>query len=419
MTDAKNTPHYDVIVIGGGPAGMIAAITAGRLGASVLLLEKNEDLGKKLLITGGGRCNIANNIEDVHLLLSKFKDAAPFLYSPFSQFSLPETRVFFEELGLPFKEEAAGRLFPAHGRSGAVLSALKNGLEKARVITRTQCVVQKMRFDPDNAHWEVRIKDAIYTGKNIIIGTGGLSHPETGSTGDGFTWLKMLGHTINKPNPSLVPIRTKETWTHRLSGISKEAVRVSIILDGKTVTKKEGKVLFTHFGLSAPLILNMSSAIFANLQKGNVSLTIDLFPKYDEGALLTWLHEQLQPIQNKQIKNALCEILEKELAKELVLQLRLDGERATHQLTKEERRRIVHFLKHIMVTPIGLMGADRAIVTSGGVPLSEINTRTMASKINPTLFIVGDTLDIDRPSGGFSLQLCWTTGYVAGKHAAI
>ncbi len=419
MTKHIDTTQYDVIVIGGGPAGMTAAISAGRDGASVLLLEKNPDLGKKLLITGGGRCNIANNIPDNRILLTKFKQAAPFLHSPFSQFSLNETRQFFEDLGLPFKEEAAGRLFPATGRSGVVLDALKKGLGAAHVTVLTNSIVQRIRWDVESKLWEVRLKDGVQKGKTIIIGTGGLSHPETGSTGDGFQWLKALGHTILKPNPSLVPIRTKETWTHRLSGVAKEGVRVSLSVRGKVTLKKEGKILFTHFGLSAPLILNMSRAIFTALQEGEVRLDIDLFPKQDAGALHSWLNEQLQPIQNKQIKNALCEIVEKELAREILSQLRIDGDTPTHQLTKEDRKRIAHFLKHITVTPIGLMGADRAIVTSGGVPLSEINTKTMSSKLHSTLFIVGDCLDIDRPSGGFSLQLCWTTGFVAGRHAAM
>jgi predicted Rossmann fold flavoprotein len=252
----------------------------------------------------------------------------------------------------------------------------------------------------------------------FIIATGGTSRTETGSTGDGFTWLASLGHTIHASNPSLVPVKTLERWTHGMLGLAYEGAKVSVIKEKKVIIKKIGRILFTHFGLSGPLILNMSKDIWTLMMEDPITIEIDVFPKLDEGALDRMLQEKLQPLQNKLLRNALPEVLEKSLAEGVLLKLKLDGEKKVHQLSRAERLAIVHLVKHITVTPTGLLGTDKAIVTSGGLPLDEIDMRTMCSKRFHNLFVTGDVLDIDRPSGGYSLQLCWTTGYVAGKAAA-
>lgn len=406
-----------IVVIGGGPAGMMAATIAGASGGSVTLLERNPGCGRKLLLTGGGRCNATNNILDSRKLLTKYKDAEQFLYSPFSQHSVKETLEFFADNGVQMKEEPGGRMFPTSDKSESILFALETAMKKNNVEVRTNAHVKEILSANNIISGVLLDNNETLNADAVIVATGGLSLPETGSTGDGFVWLQKLKHTIVKPNPSLVPVRTKEQWTHELSGLAFDGAKVTIIRDGKTFEKKTGKILFTHFGLSGPLILNMSKSIWKHLEEGETTLAIDLFPKLDHGALDKQLQDQFAPIQNKILRNALPLIIEKSLAPAVIAKLKLDGEKEVHQLTRLERRAIVDLLKDIRITAAGLLGRDKAIITSGGIPLEEIDTRAMRSRIYPNLYIVGDMLDIDRPSGGFSLQLCWTTGYVAGKHS--
>jgi predicted Rossmann fold flavoprotein len=251
-----------------------------------------------------------------------------------------------------------------------------------------------------------------------ILATGGASRPETGSTGDGFKWLTKLGHTVRIPEPSLVPITTKEKWGHGLSGLSFKEARVSVIQHERTHFKKVGKLLFTHVGLSGPLILNMSRDISELLKYGIVTLSLDLFPTMDHGALDRHIQEIFKKEQNKMLKNTLALIVPSTLAKILPSLLSLDGEKEVNKVTKTERTVLVKFLKAMPLTITGLLGTDKAIVVSGGLSLKEIELKNMRSKIYDNLYVVGDILDIDRPSGGYSLQLCWTTGWVAGTHAA-
>lgn len=407
-----------IIVIGGGPSGMMAAITAARKGAEVTILERNSRCGEKLLITGGGRCNITNNETDDRKLLSKYKEAADFLYSPFARFNVANTITFFGELGLHMKEEPGGRMFPTTDSAKTVWEALLHAMNDARVSIRYQAHVKELLFTENRITGAKLDTGEVVTGSKFIIATGGTSRPETGSTGDGFRWLAELGHTIIAPNPSLVPVKTLERWTHNMLGLSFENAKVSILRYGKVIIKKTGRILFTHFGLSGPLILNMSKDIWSLLKEDALTIEIDIFPKLDAGALDRQFQEQLQPLQNKLLRNALPTLMEKSLAEAIILKLKLDAEKKVHQLGREERLAIVHLVKHITVTPIGLLGTDKAIVTSGGLPLTEVDMRTMSSKKYSNLFITGDVLDIDRPSGGYSLQLCWTTGHVAGISAA-
>lgn len=411
-------PREHVIIIGGGPSGMMAAISAARSGAQVTLLERNARCGEKLLITGGGRCNITNNETDDRKLLTKYKNAADFLYSPFAQFNVKSTITFFAELGLNMKEEPGGRMFPATERAQTVWEVLLRTMQDLQVSIHTSARVRELITHNGQITGARLDNGEVVTGSKFIIATGGTSRPETGSTGDGFTWLANLGHAIIAPNPSLVPVTTLERWTHNMLGLSFESAKVSILRYGKVVQKRTGRMLFTHFGLSGPLILNMSKDIWSLLQEDTLTLEIDVFPKLDPGALDRLFQEQLRPLQNKLLRNALPEIMERSLAEGILHKLKLDGEKKVHQLSRDERLRIVHLVKHMTVTPTGLLGADKAIVTSGGLPLTEVDTRTMSSKKFSNLFVTGDVLDIDRPSGGYSLQLCWTTGYVAGKAAA-
>ncbi len=414
----KNTSALKVIVIGGGPSGMMAAISAAKAGAEVLLLERNHRCGEKLLITGGGRCNITNNETDDRKLLLKYKDAKEFLFSAFAQFNVRDTIDFFAALGLEFKEEAGGRMFPATESARSVLEALLHAMEAEHIKIRNDARVTELLTDGHTVTGAVLEDGTTISGDRFIIATGGTSRPETGSSGDGFIWLKSLGHTIHAPNPSLVPVRTLERWTHALLGFAHPEAKVSLLRDGKVATKRTGRILFTHFGLSGPLILNMSKEIWMMQKEDPIIIEIDLFPKLDEGALDREFQSKLAPSQNRMLKNALSEILEPRLAEAVIGKLKLDPAMKVHQLKKEDRKRVVNLLKHIRLTPTGLLGADKAIVTSGGLPLKEVDTRSMRSDRYANLYVTGDVLDIDRPSGGYSLQLCWTTGHVAGTAAA-
>jgi predicted Rossmann fold flavoprotein len=418
MKPTQTTKTYDAIVIGGGPAGMMAAGCAAELGARVLLLEKNPAPGKKLLITGGGRSNITNDEQDNRKLLAKYGTKGKFLFSAFAQFDVGATLEFFHTHGMPTKLEAEGRVFPATEKAESVWQCLTQYMKAGSVTVRTNAEVTGFQVDK-GVITGVKLKGAgTLSASAYILATGGTSRPETGSTGEGFQWLKKIGHTVKMPEPALVPIRTKETWAHKLSGLSFKEAKVSTFARGIPQHARIGKILFTHVGLSGPLILNMSKDIGELLKYGDTTLTIDLFPKLDNGALDRSIQEKFRIAQNKKLKNVIGDIVPSALAHILPELLRLDPEKEVNKVSRTERTTIVKFLKSIPLTPTGLLGVDKAVVVSGGVDLQEVDFRTMQSRLHSNLCIIGDVLDIDRPSGGYSLQLCWTTGFVAGTHAA-
>ena len=408
---------WDVVVIGGGPAGMMAAGRAAECGASVMLLEKNSRLGEKLLMSGGGRCNLTNAEPDQHNLLAKYKEAAKFLYSPFSKFGVEETLRFFHDRNMPTKVESGNRVFPVSDSSQSVFDVLERYMTEGGVTVRNGSVV--VGIQASNGLMEgVQLSDGtLILGKRYILATGGKSHPETGSTGDGFRWLRAIGHTIIDPDPSLVPIRVKESWIKELSGISFEDAKLSIFQNGGKQGGGRGKLLFTHFGLSGPLVLNMSKDIGESLKYGETEVSVDFFPTLD----VKKIDEKIQGIfsehLNKQIKNVLREIVVPLLVPVLIRLSGIDPEKEVNSVTKEERLALVKLLKDFRLQVDGLLGPEKAIVTSGGVALQEVDFKSMQSRLYPNLFLVGDILNIDRPSGGYSLQLCWTTGYVAGESA--
>jgi predicted Rossmann fold flavoprotein len=417
-TAQESDTIYDVIVIGGGASGMMAAGKAAECGASVLLVEKNKTLGKKLLITGGGRCNLTNDEPDIKKFLDKFKDDKKFLFSPFSNFSSSDTISFFTSRGMPTKTEAHHRVFPLSNSAESVHKTLLSYLKEHNVTILTNAKVTSIN-KKDTTITDITLAHGqTLRGRSYIIATGGKSHPETGSTGDGFAWLSSLGHTIQEPSYALTPIITEEQWGHTLSGVSIDMARVTINLDGKPQQKHTGKILFTHFGLSGPMILNMSKHIGELLPCGTVTLTIDLFPHMDIGVLDVTLREHLLLHKNKKLKNSLSEILPPAIMPSIIDIAHVDKDKPINILTKEERKRITICCKALTVTVAGLMGEDKAIITSGGLSLHEVVWKTIQSSLYSNLFIIGDMLNIDRPSGGYSLQLCWTTGQIAGEHAA-
>jgi predicted Rossmann fold flavoprotein len=411
--------NYDVIVIGGGSSGMMAAGVAAQQGKRVLLLEKNASLGEKLKITGGGRCNITNAEEDIRVLLKHYDKAEQFLYSAFSQFGMKETFTFFESKNLPLVVQARKRAFPHTEKSIDVFNTMRHFVEESGVIVKTHSPVKKMVMQGGVLTGVIVGKDT-YTANSYILATGGMSHPETGSTGDGFGWLGVFGHTVKSSTPTIVPIATREEWSKILSGTSLSFMKITFFADGKKSFTKTGKILFTHFGLSGPLILNSASKIGDMFQSGSrVTATIDAYPDTDLGALEDRIIKILDANKNKMLKNILALIVPEGMAPgiQLLLAHEIAFETKVHSISKEDRKKIVRILKTLPLTITNLMGYDRAVVADGGVSLSEIDTKTMRSKKVPNLLVTGDLLDITRPSGGYSLQLCWTTGYVAGMNA--
>ncbi len=406
---------HDVMVIGGGAAGLMAAVVAAERGKKVFLLEKNRELGAKLKITGGGRCNITNAELDIHALLKNYGQVAPFLYSPFSEFGVKETFDFFESRGLPLVEQANKRAFPKSERAADVVNLFKREITRARVDVKTNCAVTKILHAKGRVT-EVLTSQGEFKARSFILATGGVSHPTTGSTGDGFKWLKELGHEIKPPTPTIVPLAVKEAWVKSLAGVSLNNVKITFYLEDKKQFAKTGRILFTHFGLSGPLILNSAIEVDQLLQSGKVTARIDLFPKLDLGALDQQIVVLFNESKNKSLKNVVKDLAPAALTQALALLApQLNFETKVHSVSKEDRKQLGNFLKALPLTITNLMGFDRAVVADGGVPLEQVDMKTMRSKLYENLYIVGDLLHINRPSGGYSLQLCWTSGFVAAQ----
>lgn len=411
--------NWDVAVIGGGPAGMMAAGKAAERGLNVVLIEKNDSLGKKLLITGGGRCNVTNGELDDRKLLEKFKDGGKFLFSAFSQWSVKETLDFFHMNEMATKEEKEKRIFPLSNSSQSVWNVLVDYLKKSNVTILSNSVVTGILYEGNNVTG-VKIKggDTIFA-KNIILATGGISRPETGSTGDGYEWLKDLGHTVIMPEPSLVPISVKDEWVKRVAGVSLQDIKITVFQNNEKQEVKKGKVLFTNVGLSGPTILNMSKDVGELLKYGDVSISLDLLPTLDYGQLNLKLQELFKEHDKKKFKNCLSDLILSSLVPIIVEKSGISPDIACNSITRESRLSLVQLLKDLRMEVDSLLGTDKAIITSGGVSLDEVEFKTMSSRLFPNLYLVGDILNIDRPSGGYSLQLCWTTGFVAGNSIQI
>lgn len=418
MATSSTKSKYDTIIIGGGPAGLIASITAARHGSRVLLIEKNAVLGKKLRITGGGRCNITNNTENVRTLLSRYGEAGKFLFSPFAQFGVAETRQWFQEIGVDTVVEAEARVFPVSQSAVAVTEALIAAVKAVGITIKTKSAVSAIKSTKSGLVVQLESKEKLEA-RAVIVATGGLSRPETGSTGDALSWLEELGHTIETPKAALVPVAVKETSiTKRLSGVALANAGISLRQDGVVFEKAKGKVLFTHVGLSGPGILNLSHRIGEGLANGAVEIVLDLTPAYAKDALEELLLERFIASPNKHIQNQWTDIIPGALVAPVLEQALIDPHTPSHSVTVAMRRQLVAAIKGFLLTATHLLGSDKAVVTSGGVALTEIDFRTMESRLIPGLYVVGDVLNINRPSGGYSLQLAWTTGYVAGLQVA-
>ena len=403
---------HDLIVVGGGPAGMFAAITAARNGAKVLLLEKNDRLGKKLLITGKGRCNVTNDCPAEEVLRNTPRNGR-FLYSAMTAFPPESTKQFFENQGCPLKTERGNRVFPRSDRSASILDSLKKALTDQGVTVKTGRVRQILTLE--GAVSGVRTDGDEYTAPCVILATGGASYPATGSTGDGYAMAQKLGHRVIPAQGSLVPLETAGEDCRRMQGLSLRNVGVRLLdARGKVLYRDFGELLFTHFGVSGPTVLSAS----CHLKGEGCCLVIDLKPALEEGKLDARILRDLELYQNRTMENALTDLLPRSMIPVVLDRLEIDPAMQANSLTKEKRRALVGLLKAFRVEITGKRPVAEAIITSGGVKVSEIDPKTMESKLVPGLFFAGEVIDCDAYTGGFNLQIAWATAFAAGRSAA-
>lgn len=405
---------YDGIVIGGGPAGLFAAITAAQQGQKVILLERNDRLGKKLLITGKGRCNVTNHCSAQDVLQNVPRNGR-FLYSVMAAFPPEKAMDYFESHGCPLKTERGNRVFPVSDRSQSVLDCLQNELRRLKVTVRTARVRQILT--ENGAAAGVRTDSGIITANWVILATGGLSYPTTGSTGDGYAMARELGHTVTDTEGSLVPLETAGEDCREMQGLSLRNVGVKLINEKNKVLYKDfGELLFTHFGVSGPLVLSASAHMRAPVPE--YEMTIDLKPALDDATLDARLVSDLKKFAQRDFINALSDLLPQKLIEPVVAVSGIDPRKKAGAVTRQERHTLGFTLKHFPLTPLRFRPIDEAIVTSGGVEVSGIHTKTMMSKTVPGLFFAGEVIDVDAYTGGYNLQIAFATGAAAGQSAA-
>ena len=417
-----------VIVIGGGAAGMAAALAAAGSGASAVIVEKNEKLGKKLFITGKGRCNLTN-AADMKEVQENVVSNPRFLFSAFRAFTNADIMRLVEENGCPLKTERGARVFPVSDHSWDVINALERALKKAGVRVRLNTPVKKILTAPRDSGEEKNGQERRVTGvllgggevleaDAVILATGGLSYPSTGSDGDGHRFAEETGHKVTETFPSLVPMNVKEHAAGELMGLSLRNVEIRILDGSKEKYREFGEMLFTHFGVSGPVILSASAVVGPLLKKKELTLSIDLKPALTEEQLDRRILRDFSGTLNKDLRNALTDLFPVRLIPEVLFQAELDPSSKVRDVTKEERGRLVRTAKGLTFTLTGLRGFSEAIVTKGGVSVKEADPSTMQSRKVKDLYFAGELLDLDAMTGGFNLQIAWSTGYLAGKSAA-
>lgn len=404
---------YDVAIIGGGPSGMMAAIAASEHGARVILLEKNKRLGLKLLMSGGGRCNISNNIPDPKELAGRYGDKGKFLISAFNKFDVLELVNFFESRGVVTKVEKDNQIFPVSNQALEILNCLISEMRKNGVIVKTEASVKEIVSSENKIAKIILDNGEEVEATNYIMATGGRSYPSTGSTGDAYLWLKDLGHNIINSRPALTPLIFREKIVKDLEGVSLDNVALTLFEDGKKIISERGDIIFTADGLSGPAALNLSRHIRV-MEKSIIKL--DLFPDYSLEDFDNYLRDTLSRSGSKLFKNSLEKLAPPKLRTFLVEFLNINPDKQASVISREERKKLLTLFKDWRFNLQSLGGYDKAIVTAGGVSLLEVNPKDMRSKLIDNLFIVGELLDLDGPSGGYNLQICWSTGYVAGAN---
>ena len=400
--------RFDGIVIGGGPAGMFAAITAAEQGRRVLLLEKNDRLGKKLRITGKGRCNVTNNCSEQEILQNVPRNGR-FLFSAMTACPPSKVMAFFESHGCPLKTERGNRVFPVSDRADSILECLQNELRKQGVTVRTGCV-REILTENGNVSG-VKTDNEQYNCDWVILATGGLSYPTTGSTGDGYKLAASLGHTVTKTEGSLVPLEIEGFDCPDMQGLSLRNVGVKLLSEkGKVLYKDFGELLFTHFGVSGPTALSAS----CHMKGEKCRLVLDLKPALEDAKLDSRILRDLEQYQNRSMENALTDLLPRSMIPVALRRLDIDPTMQANSLTKQKRRALVELLKAFTLEITGKRPVSEAIITSGGIKISEIDPKTMESKLCPGLYFAGEIIDCDAYTGGFNLQIAWATAYAAG-----
>lgn len=402
-----------VIVIGGGPAGMMAAYAASCQGHAVTVLEQNEKLGKKLFITGKGRCNITN-AGDMDNLFANVMSNRKFLYSAFYTFDNEQVLSFFENQGLRTKVERGNRVFPLSDHSSDVIAALSRALKSQNVDIRLHSKVQSLLIRDEAACGVVLSDGKTVEADDVIVATGGISYPSTGSTGDGYRMAEESGHALVECTPSLVPFETKEDWVKDLQGLSLRNVTVSIYHGKKKLFEDFGEMLFTHFGVSGPLVLSASGMIKPVQFKQELCMYIDLKPALDAEQLDKRILREFDAAMNKQFKNVIGSLMPAKMIPVVIRLSGIDPDKKVNEVSREERQHLVQLLKRLPLTINGLRGWNEAIITKGGVSVKDINPSTMESKKVSHLFFCGEVLDLDALTGGYNLQIAWSTGYLAG-----
>ena len=404
---------FDTLIVGGGAAGLMAAVRAASLGQKVAIAEKNHSVGEKLMISGKGRCNFTNAESDIEAFIARYGDNGKFLYSAFSKFGPADTVKFFNRLGVESVEERGKRIFPASGGSQKILGVLWKECQRFNVkIMRNTPVIA---FKVKNSRVERVITDNDeFTADKYIIATGGKSHPDTGSTGDGYVFARQAGHTITKLFPALVPIRTRETWVKLASGCNLRNVRITVSLNGKDVDERFGEMEFTNFGISGPIVMDLSSHVPD--WAGDLVFSLDLKPTLTHGILIERIKREIKKFQGHKRFHGLVRSLVPAGLVKLMLELSdIPHDKPVEYISEEEIFEFVKLLKDIRMSINGLWSFNNAVVTRGGVSLNEVDPSTMRSKLCDNLYFAGEILDLNGPSGGFNLQVCWSTGYVAGS----
>ena len=406
----------NVIVVGGGAAGMMAAVFAARNGQNVQLLEKNEKLGKKLFITGKGRCNITN-AADIEDLFTAVISNPKFLYSGFYSFTNQQVIDFFEELGVKTKIERGERVFPVSDHSSDVIAAFSRELKSLGVSVSLHTEVRELLCEQDKVCGVLLTNGKKMKADAVIVATGGISYPSTGSTGDGYRFAKETGHRVTELLPSLVPMEVRQWYAKELQGLSLRNIEICITDGKKKLYEEFGEMLFTHYGVTGPVILSASSVVGKTLRKKELTLHIDLKPAWSEEQLDKRILREFDANHNKQYKNSIDSLFPAKLKPVMIELSEIEPEKKVNEITKEERQRLVHLIKDFTMTLTGLRSYNEAIITKGGVSVKEVDPGTMESKKMKGLYFAGEVLDLDAVTGGYNLQIAWSTGYLAGMNA--
>lgn len=406
----------NVIVVGGGAAGMMAAVFAARNGQNVQLLEKNEKLGKKLFITGKGRCNITN-AADIEDLFTAVISNPKFLYSGFYSFTNQQVIDFFEELGVKTKIERGERVFPVSDHSSDVIAAFSRELKLLGVSVSLHTEVRELLCEQDKVCGVLLTNGKKMKADAVIVATGGISYPSTGSTGDGYRFAKETGHRVTELLPSLVPMEVRQWYAKELQGLSLRNIEICITDGKKKLYEEFGEMLFTHYGVTGPVILSASSVVGKTLRKKELTLHIDLKPALSEEQLDKRILREFDANHNKQYKNSIDSLFPAKLKPIMIELSEIEPEKKVNEITKEERQRLVHLIKDFTMTLTGLRSYNEAIITKGGVSVKEVDPGTMESKKMKGLYFAGEVLDLDAVTGGYNLQIAWSTGYLAGINA--